>query len=351
MATIEKRGPYQFRAKVRVTGTPTLTETFTTRAEAERWAEKTEEQIRAKTFVDVSAMKGKTLFDILTLSETDFCPTKKGEKQELNFIGRLKGHPLSRRLLLDITPSDIRKYRDERLKTVGPGTVIRELGMISSFFNYAISECDTYKHLKNPVSGVRRPRAPKHRTRRFLCDLKEADYEYIKILEVTQSETFRRFLKVAVNSAMRRGELVGLQIENVLLDRQKVILPDTKNGTARIVALSEAVTDVLREQIGDRKSGSVFGVKADSMTQAFGRARERAREAYRQECLRDGVQPEHGMFDDLRLHDARHEGTSRLFEVHKLSIAEAASITGHTDPRQLMGYTNLADDYLVKKLG
>ena len=53
---------------------------------------------------------------------------------------------------------------------------------------------------------------------------------------------------------------------------------------------------------------------------------------------------------DLRLHDMRHEATSRLFE-RGLSIMEVASITGHKTLAMLKRYTHLSPHDLAEKLG
>lgn len=49
--------------------------------------------------------------------------------------------------------------------------------------------------------------------------------------------------------------------------------------------------------------------------------------------------------EDLRFHDLRHEGTSRLFEAG-LSIERVALVTGHKDWRMLRRYTNLKPEDL-----
>ncbi len=81
--------------------------------------------------------------------------------------------------------------------------------------------------------------------------------------------------------------------------------------------LSPQALEVLRD-LPRRIDGRVFGLAPDSVTQAFERA-----------CRRAGI-------EDLRIHDLRHEATSRLadlFEVHEL-----AKITGHRDMRMLLRY-------------
>jgi hypothetical protein len=53
---------------------------------------------------------------------------------------------------------------------------------------------------------------------------------------------------------------------------------------------------------------------------------------------------------DLRLHDLRHEGTSRLFEDKHLDVIEASKITGHKTLSMLARYAHLNVDKLAKKL-
>ena len=53
---------------------------------------------------------------------------------------------------------------------------------------------------------------------------------------------------------------------------------------------------------------------------------------------------------NLRLHDLRHEATSRFFE-KGLNIMEVSAITGHKDLKMLKRYTHLKAEDLALKLG
>ena len=53
----------------------------------------------------------------------------------------------------------------------------------------------------------------------------------------------------------------------------------------------------------------------------------------------------------LRLHDLRHEATSRLHERTDLRDGEVAAITGHKTLQVLKRYTDLTTDHLADKLG
>ena len=54
--------------------------------------------------------------------------------------------------------------------------------------------------------------------------------------------------------------------------------------------------------------------------------------------------------EDVHLHDLRHEAISRLLE-KGLTIAEAASVSGHRDYRMLRRYAHLKADKIAAKLG
>jgi integrase len=54
---------------------------------------------------------------------------------------------------------------------------------------------------------------------------------------------------------------------------------------------------------------------------------------------------------DLRVHDMRHEATSRLFEDKGMNVIEVSSITGHKSLQMLKRYANLNPELLAKKLG
>ena len=94
--------------------------------------------------------------------------------------------------------------------------------------------------------------------------------------------------------------------------------------------LSSRAVAVLRA-LPRRIDGRVFGLRPDSVTQAFERAVKRA-----------GI-------DGVRFHDLRHEATSRLATV--LQMHELAKVTGHRDPRMVLRYYHPRAADLAKKLG
>ncbi len=132
-------------------------------------------------------------------------------------------------------------------------------------------------------------------------------------------------LSFALETAMRRGEIVKLRWEDVHLDYKVgyVELPAsiTKNGSSRIIPLTLRARRILLTQ--PRASETVFSTNENIIKLAYRRLREIT-----------GLK-------DLRLHDLRHEATSRFFERTDLRAEEIGLVTGHKDRRMLMRYYNL----------
>lgn len=79
MATITKRGPYQWRAQVRRHGYPAQSKTFNTKAEAEAWANMIESEMSRGIWVSRSEAETTTLYEILARYETEVSVAKKGQ--------------------------------------------------------------------------------------------------------------------------------------------------------------------------------------------------------------------------------------------------------------------------------
>jgi len=347
MGSITKRGDLQWQARVRRTGHKEQSETFDTYEEAERWVAMTE----ARLFSEGSKndyLNIVTLGNLLKRYREEVTPTHKGEKQESDRLKRLEDFPIAKIALADLIPDDARQFRDDRLAEVSPGTVIREMNLVSSVIRHAISEWREYRGLRNPFSDVKRPKTPPRRERRI--EEYGGENELEGLLEASDSEAFKDFLPIAVETAMRRGETTKILVRDVILQRRVIRLYDTKNGTSRTVPLSKQATEIAKRLVeGKKPDDPLFGIVPDSMTQAFGRARDRARKSYEARCRERGTEPDPRLYTDIRLHDMRHEATSRLFE-KDLDAVEVSSITGHKSLQQLRGYAHLRAEKLVNKL-
>ena len=327
MASFRKRGPYQWQAQVRKKGHPLQTRTFETRALAEQWARAIEVEMDKGLFVSRAEAESTTLKELLEHYLAEVTPQKKSAASETNRLRALMRLPLARRYVAGIRGMDIARLRDERLRKVTPSTVKRDLVLLGHVFEVARKEWGVYVH--NPVRDIKLPSENRPRERRLQAG------EETRLLEACREARNPWLLPVvqlALETAMRQGELIRLRWEHIDLNRRTAHLPDTKNGESRTVPLSTTAVRVLRALPRCLHGQAFPGVTTEAIKRAYIRSVRRA-------CI-----------DNLRFHDLRHEATTRLFE-KGLNIMEVASITGHKDLRMLRRYTHLKAEDFARKLG
>ncbi|TAN11899.1 MAG: site-specific integrase [Burkholderiaceae bacterium] len=332
MGTITKRstarGAVSYQAKVRRAGYPTISRTFPDKRGAQLWVSETELAI-AHGAAPAPDPEAATLWALMQRYLLEVTPGKKGAIPESYHMRPLMRSKLAAYTTATLTPRAVREWRDARLKRVSPSTVNRQLAVLHHVIEYARKEWGIGSG--NPVSDVTRPKNGRARNRRLRPG--EED-RLLAACSNPRAPYLRGVVQLAIETGMRRGEILGLCWELVDLDRATARLLDTKNGDDRTVPLSKAAVALLAGlKPAANPSGPVWpGVTPSAVNQAFPRACQRAQ------------------IEGLRFHDLRHEAASRFFEKN-LNVMEVASITGHKDLRMLKRYTHLDAARLAVKLG
>lgn len=360
MASFRKRGELQWQARINRKGFPAQVKTFSTRAQAEAWARQVESEIDRGVFVSRAEAEATLLSEALERYEREVSALKKGAVQERSVMAILQATDLACRSLAAVRSADVAKLRDEWLKTHKSATVLRRLAVLSHVFTIARKEWGM-EGLLNPVEPIRKPQVSNARTRRIATQASSSNAEapnterrlgneVERILAATGSGILPAIVRLAIETAMRRGEIVSLRWEHIDLKRRVAHLPNTKNGNSRDVPLSSKAVAALVSVRGETgtSAGRVFDVREDTVTQAFDRALKRARSIYLDECKEAREEPDACYLTDLRFHDLRHEATSRLADIFPLH--ELTKITGHKDTRMLMRYYHPRAEDLAKKL-
>src|SRR5690625_961250 len=160
MASIQKTAT-GYRAQIKLQGVRD-SRVFPTRREAVEWAARRETEIRdAKT---KPLGEQRTLRDALRKYAKNVSPTKRGKRWEQVRLTAFENYPLPLdSKIADITAREIASFRDFRLKSVKGSTVIRELSLLSSVFEYARLEWGWIG--ANPCRDIRKPRGSKQRER------------------------------------------------------------------------------------------------------------------------------------------------------------------------------------------
>jgi integrase len=298
MATIRKVGS-KWRVEIRKAGV-NRSKYFDSKMKARAWADSVEARLH----------RGETLLDALERYAEEISPNKKGARWEQVRLAKLGRDPIAKKPIQLIDPPDLAKWRDERLKSVSGSSVRREMNLLSSVFQKAIREWGWCDH--NPVREIDRPKESKERTRRITAD----EIERIQMalgfegeVATKQHEVAVLFL-LAIESAMRLGEMIGLDPKRIHLTKRYVELVDTKNGSSRNVPLSTAAVKLL-QLVPDG-----FTVSSGVVSTLFRRA-----------CINAEI-------EGLRFHDTRREALSRLSK--RMDVMNLAKISGHRDLRVLL---------------
>lgn len=321
MATYRKRGK-RWRAEIR-RGDISLSQTFDSKGEAQAWAAIAERDIVARSRGTVSA--GHTLKEALQKYAKDVSPTHRGARWEkIRLLAFEELIPFHSRAIDRIQAPDIADWRNERLKSVSPSTVKRELGLLSAVFEIAKSEW--HWTAINPVKEVKKPQEAAHRTRTVMPDEWRALMRAVGWFPGRRPQSGTAWAVaafcLATRTAMRAGEVLSLK--SVDLNRRVAHLPTTKSGKPRDVPLSRQAVRILE--------GVTLPIPLSSalLDALFRRARRLA------------------LIDGLHFHDSRHTATTML--ARKLDVMDLARVTGHSDLKMLLRYYNPSVDSLADRL-
>ena len=135
--------------------------------DAEKWARQTEVELDKNTYSNTTLAEKTTFKDLIKRYILEVTPTMPSSKKDTIRLQAIARKPISQTNMLALTPLQIAAYKDERLKEVSSGTVIRELCYFSSIINHARREWGI--NINNLVSLVRKPPQPKGKTYSILA--------------------------------------------------------------------------------------------------------------------------------------------------------------------------------------
>jgi integrase len=240
--------------------------------------------------------------------------------------------PLSKRPLASLEMADFYAWKQARRRQRGRkakasvNTIRLDLAVIRQVFNHLPNW--KIKGLENPITGLNLGKLPRGRDRRLVGD---EERRLFAACDASSCEWLGPFVRLLIETAMRRGELLSLTWACVDLKERIVYLPDTKTGEPRDVPLSTRAVKVLTA-LRRTASGDAFPITENTLKNAFERACRKAK------------------IVNLRMHDLRHEATSRLFEKTTMRDSEVAFVTGHKTLAMLKRYTHLRAKDIRDKL-
>lgn len=338
MATITKTKYGKWRALVRIKGWPSTSKNFRVKRDAEDWARATEDEMVRGLYLPRTQSEKLTLHKAIDRYLAEVTPTKAAGTQTPEYYRAKQVQTvLGKYSLAALNTDTICDYRDKRLKDGKSNNTVRlELAFLGHLYTVVIQEW-RIGISSNPVYNVRKPSAGKGRNRRLIGDEEE---RLLNACDEHSNPVLGWIVRVALYTAMRSGEILSLTESNVDLERKLVTIHDTKNKDSRTIPLSNKAFSVFKDALANP-------IKPDDTDLLF--YGERGRDGVRRGYAANRAWTKalkKAEISDLRLHDLRHEATSRFVEAG-LSDQQVASITGHKSMQMLMRYTHLRSEDLV----
>jgi len=246
---------------------------------------------------------------------------KRSWERDLIALNNINKH-FGDKKLSEITIRDIDDYKELRLKHVTPGTVNRELQVLRHLFNQAASWDKFFN--KNPVSesGLL---SLNNQVERILT------YEEEQRLLTASPAHLKAILICALNTGMRKGEIITLKWCNVDFDNNLITIDHENNKSKRTKRIP--INSTLRQLLLELKlkSGGNEHVFLNSNNEPYTRQDSLNRVFERIKTL--------AKIKALRFHDLRHTAATRMIE-NGANIVAVSKILGHSDIKTTMRYAH-----------
>lgn len=241
--------------------------------------------------------------------------------------------------LASFNETDLLSYARHRREKdrVTTATINRDLSLMRAMFKKAHEASPSIKVPKFPINTAaenERDRVMSFDEERAIlaaCDALET-LEYtrkgrkVKAIHQTNREHLKAIIILAVDTAMRSGEIFSLEWPDIDFDHGIITIQsrNSKTQKTRKVGLTPRVRDELLKLKSDK--GKVFGIAS-------------ARKGFATACRRAKVY-------DLHFHDLRHTATTRMIRAG-IPHMEVMKITGHSVLKTFLRYLNLKNDTIL----
>lgn len=345
MATIFKRGD-KWRAQIRRAHQPALSETFETKAEAQRWVRQKDyeaDQLRKVPVglrVSVADLVDTYLREMVGVmaTSTKVFALKRLKRQ----LGHYKLEELNKRAIVNFV-------QERENEGAGPATIKADLSYLGTVLRYGGAMMDAEDaaalclvQLQSAQSVLRHSKriaAPRERERR------PTDKELVLIKQALARRArwtvpLWDMTLFAIATAMRLGEITRITWVDFDEKKRTILIrdrkdPQKKEGNNQLVPLLSGhftfggklidPIEIIKRQ--PRKTARIFPHAEKSVSTLFTRVVSVAE------------------VQDLHFHDLRHDAVSRLFEAG-YDIPQVSQISGHKTWRNLARYTNLRPENL-----
>jgi integrase len=248
-------------------------------------------------------------------------------------------------LVAEVTAQRIAQYDRDRVtqtsrlgRLITPSTVNRELAILRHMLRLA----EEWGYIVR-VPRIRLAREPEGRLR-FL-----AEAEIVRLLDACQGSKSRYLTSiatVALNTGMRKGEILGLTWARVDFARGVLLLERTKSGRRREIPMNQAAYGALQPLYAQARAALPAPAPGEKAAEPEGLVYRKVsgaawgsiRTAFERACTAAKI-------EDFRFHDLRHTYASHLV-MRGRSLKEVQELLGHQEFTMTLRYAHLSPDRL-----
>jgi len=230
--------------------------------------------------------------------------------------------------LSDISPFLIEKYKTQR-KTEGakPMTINHEMACLRHMFTMAMK---WGKAEKNPVREVKFLKEPQGKDRILTYEEEKRLLNYVR--SKTKSKHLEAIIITALNTGMRKGEILKLKWENVDFKTGYITVVETKNGEIRKIPMNKSLTTILKNVKSNAR------LKDDDRLPEYVFC-DKEKKPYRDVKTGWWKALKEAQIENFRFHDMRHTFGSRL-GMAGVDIKTIQDLMGHKDIKMTMRYSH-----------
>lgn len=212
-------------------------------------------------------------------------------------------------------------------KKLQPASINKNISLLKAMFKKAIDwsmvEEDILKRVRNCKLLQENNRRLRYLTKEECKKIINSCEPHLKPIVIT-----------AINTGMRKGEILNLKWDNVDLKNGFILLDITKNGERREIPINDTLKSILQGitrrldipfVFYDNKSGKPY----QDIKRSFATAVRRSK------------------IHDFKFHDLRHTFASHLI-MAGIDLTTVKELLGHKDIKMTMRYAHLAPSHKVK---
>ncbi len=270
---------------------------------------------------------GNHTFSELAEHYLKWCERQRSYRSKRGFVLHLL-HAFGNLPLRGFTVRLVEEWQTEKLKTCKPATVNRHLATLKHMLRKAVEWEMVEEEVLKRVRKVKL--IPEHNRRLRYLTREECQ----KLIDACDPH-LRPIVITALNTGMRKGEILSLRWDQVDLKHGFILLERTKNGERREIPINQTLKEVFhsipRRIERGRENPYVF------INPETGKPYGDVKKSFQSALRRAGIK-------DFRFHDLRHTFASHLV-MAGIDLTTVKELLGHKSLTMTLRYAHLAPSH------